>query len=102
MRIPRWLRNQKVEVEVFMGRGAYGPIYDEVKVEEWVRFEPSTKLIRTPEGEEVVAAAKAWFPETSKIKQQDRVTFNERTYEVSTATPQYGKYKISHVEVYLT
>jgi len=98
MRIPRWLRNQKVTVKPFKGQGAYGPVYGTEFVE-WVRFEPSTRKIRDSKGEEVVTSGRGWFAPESPVKEGDLILWEGKEFEVILAIPQYGKYAKSHVEV---
>lgn len=56
-RIPGKLLPHKITVERYLGSGGYGDVYDTPETVERVYVEDGTKLVRNPQGSEVVASS---------------------------------------------
>ncbi len=98
MKIPKFLMVQEAEVEVYLGDGAYGPVWDEPKIVECY-VEPKNRLVRDQNGNEIMASARGFFYPDTNISTNSRVTWEGNKYTVIEAVPyQFFKTK-SHIEV---
>ena len=72
---------------------------------EFVRFEPSTKLVLTKDNQEVQLSALMFFDATNSVPTGttfaigDQVIFDGRTYRVETVEPLYDKSALHHYEL---
>lgn len=96
------LYRHKVTVEPFTGEGGVGPTFgDPYKMRCRIRLE--RKVIRTTEGDEVVADATLICDPGENIPIQSRVTYSDRVYRVSEIVPGHGPHTaVNHLEVRLT
>jgi hypothetical protein len=86
MRIPTWMLRQTCSIEVYSASGAFGSTFGEA-VEAKCRIEPSTRLVRDMDGNEVVASLRGFFAPGTVIPVESRVTWEGRVYTVLSSSP---------------
>lgn len=100
MRIPRGLLNQVAYVEAFTGTGALGPVYA-AQVAVRCRIENKRRMVRSPEGTEVVSSTTLFCEPEETIPAQSKVTVDGRTTTVISSAAHHGLAEASHLEVSL-
>lgn len=101
MKIPSFLLIHTVDIEPFLGNGAYGPQYGS-KVSYKARMEPKRSLVRDKDGNQAVAELKGFFDyQGDDVLAESKVTWQNKKYIVISSQPQYGLHDVSHIEVML-
>lgn len=82
MNLPGWLQRHTVEVEAYLGDGAYGPIYA-APVTVRCLIDDTRRLVRNANGDEVTAETTLYVGDLdANIPPESRVTVNGRTTTV--------------------
>lgn len=104
--IPIQLLIHSVQYEEFKGSGSFGDEWEASKTLTNVRVEAPTTLQRTETREDKVAQAILFYdcalsnPKSVQFKENDKITFNNKTMYVKTVDPIYG-FTLHHYELVL-
>ena len=103
VKLPRWLLQHTASIEPFAGAGANGPVYDTATVVKCFR-EDKRRLVRAPNGEQVVSETTLYCLPGTVAPPQSRVDLGTRVATVITvADRDGGRLPVpSHVEVSCT
>lgn len=91
--IPSYMLTAELAIEPYTGDTAYGAGYGaEARVK--AHFQPKRRIIKTPEGAEIVCTAIAYIKPQAELKVQvlSRITYQGKTYTVRGAEPYCNSY----------
>ncbi|PKM78535.1 MAG: hypothetical protein CVU90_02010 [Firmicutes bacterium HGW-Firmicutes-15] len=100
MRIPSFLLNQTAEINLHKGSSAYGDVYASNPNYTKAYLESSSRMIKSPSGDDTVATAIALVPYGTQITLNSHFTVDNHTYTVIGIIPNKG-FTGSHLEVVL-
>jgi hypothetical protein len=83
MRIPQWMLPHQVQLDIYKGAGAYGPLFDPA-VSARARVESRLGVTVAPSGNDVVYEAVATFGPETAVTPESRLTYGGRVYTVIT------------------
>ena len=87
MRVPNFMLKQNATIYKSMGAGAYGHVYSDTPTFSKVYVEPSTKVMKNSNGEEVVTTAMAIFPPRTDLPLKSKVLIDGYEYLVVSVVP---------------
>lgn len=96
MKLPKFLRNQKVTIKPFKGDGVYGPIY-ETEYTDYVRIEAGSKIAVDSKGKEVKSNGTIFFPARTRLKEGSIIKSDGLEYTLISLMPMSG-FSESYVE----
>ncbi|MER6360096.1 hypothetical protein [Kitasatospora sp. NPDC001527] len=73
-RVPRWLLRHRIVIEPYVGESAYGPIYGPPLDDVPALVSESARLVRAPDGRQVVSSAQVVLDLDTDVPAGSRIT----------------------------
>jgi len=101
MKMKKWLLNQEVTIETYLGNNAYGKNIAPPVVRK-ARIEAERKVVRDNLGNEVVSIATGFFMPEDKdlLKPESVVTYDGQEFKIINSIPEFALSYLSHILVY--